>query len=449
MIFITFALILLIAALWFYYWMIKEYKYWEKQGVQFIKPEFPFGNLVDMVMMRKTAGEVYRDIYRKFAGLPAGGFYKLRKPVLLLRDPELIRTVMVKEFNKFPDNDFEIGREIDPLLAINPFATKSPEWRNVRAIQLPSQTSSKIKLMIPDMINCCKEMIAYIKDNIYKAHEAKAISACYTGDTVANCAFGLKSNSFSSTDPGFAAVAKGEVFGSNYWDNFAILCAMVAPAIGKLLRLRIIHKDVEDYFVKVINSASDFRIKNGTRKNDFLQQLIDTNEQGGKPVYNQIEMAGHCMTFYMDGFETSSILLSFAFYELARHPQIQIEIREELLAKSKYINDFDIDAINSLTKLDNFVSETLRLHPPIQSVSRICRSDITLTSRGYEYRIKKGLAVVVPIYALHTDPENFPEPDVFKPERFNKQNQSNIKKFTYLPFGEGPRMCLVILIDLK
>lgn len=43
-------------------------------------------------------------------------------------------------------------------------------WRNVRAIQLPSQTSSKIKLMIPDMINCCKEMIAYIKDNI-KAHE--------------------------------------------------------------------------------------------------------------------------------------------------------------------------------------------------------------------------------------------------------------------------------------
>lgn len=67
-------------------------------------------------------------------------------------------------------------------------------------------------------------------------------------------------------------------------------------------------------------------------------------------------MAGHCMTFYMDGFETSSILLSFAFYELARHPQIQIEIREELLAKSKYINDFDIDAINSLTKLDNFVS---------------------------------------------------------------------------------------------
>lgn len=64
MIFITFALILLIAALWFYYWMIKEYKYWEKQGVQFIKPEFPFGNLVDMVMMRKTAGEVYRDIYR-------------------------------------------------------------------------------------------------------------------------------------------------------------------------------------------------------------------------------------------------------------------------------------------------------------------------------------------------------------------------------------------------
>lgn len=450
MVLAIFAIILLTAAFWFYYWITKNYIYWVKQGVPCVKPEFPFGNISDMVMMRKTAGEVYRNIYRTFTGLPAVGFYKLREPALILRDPGLINRVMVKEFNIYPDNDFEVAREVDPLLAINPFVAKSPGWKNIRSIQLPSQTSSKIKLMVPAFISCCNKMIAYIKDNQSKAHEAKTISAYYTGDTVASCAFGLKSNSFSDSEPGFAAITKGEVFGSNYWDNFSILCAIVAPTIGKLFKLRVIHKEVEDYFIKVINSASDYRIKNGIRKNDFLQQLIDTNEQSkvGKPVYDQIEMAGHCMTFFLDGYETSSILLSFALHELARHPQIQNEVREEIMMLSKNINDFDTDAINSLTKLDNFVSETLRLHPPIQFVSRICRADTALISGGYEYRIKKGMAIVIPIYALHTDPEHFPDPEVFNPERFNKQNQTSIKKFTYLPFGEGPRMCVGIRFAL-
>ncbi|KAK9508530.1 hypothetical protein O3M35_006068 [Rhynocoris fuscipes] len=442
--------LLVMAALIIYRWLIKDHNYWKNQGVPYLRQSFPFGNISDMILMKKTTGEVYRDIYRMFPNQLAGGFYKFNEPMLMIRDPELIRLVMIKEFSKFSNNDFNVSKDVDPLLAINPFVTTAPEWRNIRAIQLPAQSLSKIKSMVPEMVNCSNQMINYLKENINKPHEAKTVSGCYTGDTVAVCAFGLRSNSYSNDEPGFAAVTKGELFGSNYWDNFSILCAMLAPKIGKLLKLRVIHKEVEDYFVKVINAASDYRIKNGIKRNDFLQQLIDTNNnsENTKPVYNNIEMAGHCMTFYMDGYETTSLLLGFALYELAKHPEIQNEVREEIIQISKDINDFDVSSISSLTKLDNVVSETLRLHPPIQAVTRICSEDTTLECKGQKYHIRKGMSVVIPIYALHTDPENFPEPELFNPERFNKQNKPLIKKFTYIPYGEGPRICIGIRFAL-
>lgn len=54
----------------------------------------------------------------------------------------------------------------------------------------------------------------------------------------------------------------------------------------------------------------------------------------------------------------------------------------------------------------------------------------------------KGTVVMIPLYPIHRDPENYTEPEVFDPERFNEENKRNIKPFTYIPFGAGPRNCV-------
>lgn len=59
--------------------------------------------------------------------------------------------------------------------------------------------------------------------------------------------------------------------------------------------------------------------------------------------------------------------------------------------------------------------------------------------------IEKGVRLMVPVFSIHRDADNFPEPDVFQPERFSEENRNNIKPFTYLPFGEGPRNCIGIV----
>lgn len=85
-------------------------------------------------------------------------------------------------------------------------------------------------------------------------------------------------------------------------------------------------------------------------------------------------------------------------------------------------------------------SETLRVYPPAGASDRKCTKDYKLP--GTELIVKKGQGLLVPIYAMQHDPEYFPEPEKFNPERFSKENEGNIVPYTYIPFGSGPRNCI-------
>lgn len=89
----------------------------------------------------------------------------------------------------------------------------------------------------------------------------------------------------------------------------------------------------------------------------------------------------------------------------------------------------------------------MRLHPAIHTLQKICTNDFTLPS-PYKERpnktitLKAGTVAIIPIYGLHLDENYFPEPERFKPERHSNENKNSIMKGTFLPFGDGPRVCL-------
>ena len=85
------------------------------------------------------------------------------------------------------------------------------------------------------------------------------------------------------------------------------------------------------------------------------------------------------------------------------------------------------------------VAETMRKYPTLPVLTRFSTKQTVLSSGDV---IDKGVRVVIPVWALHRDPHLFPDPDKFDPERFSEDNVDNIKPFSYLPFGEGPRMCI-------
>lgn len=89
--------------------------------------------------------------------------------------------------------------------------------------------------------------------------------------------------------------------------------------------------------------------------------------------------------------------------------------------------------------------ETLRKWPNIIGIDRQCFQDFTLPPKSPQeapITFKKGSVILVPIFAIQRDPRHFPNPDLFDPERFSPENKDEIKPYTYMPFGVGPRVCL-------
>lgn len=80
------------------------------------------------------------------------------------------------------------------------------------------------------------------------------------------------------------------------------------------------------------------------------------------------------------------------------------------------------------------------MYPPLTTLTRRCVKNYNL--RDTDIIIEKGTPVLISTLGLHMDPEYFPNPEVFDPERFSEENKKNIRSFTYIPFGEGPRNCI-------
>lgn len=90
--------------------------------------------------------------------------------------------------------------------------------------------------------------------------------------------------------------------------------------------------------------------------------------------------------------------------------------------------------------LEKIVLETLRKHPPVGVLPRVCTKNYQVPDS--DLIIEAGTRVSIPVFSIHRDPDHYPDPETFDPERFNEENKANRHPFSYMPFGEGPRTCI-------
>lgn len=133
--------------------------------------------------------------------------------------------------------------------------------------------------------------------------------------------------------------------------------------------------------------------------------------------------------------------MTFFTYELALNPDIQERLRKEIQSVlAKHENQLSYDALMEMKYLDMVFNETLRKYPVADLNSRKSNKDFKIPNS--DLVIPANTHIMIPSYAIHRDVRFYDNPDKFDPERFSAENVQNHQPYTYLPFSEGPRICI-------
>lgn len=193
----------------FYIYAKRKLSYWKRRGVKTPSTNIIFGNFLDMFMFKKSPGEILQSIYEA-AGPedPYIGFYVFHKPMLMLRDHGLIKQVMVKDFDIFPNRQFGGERGIDSVGLENLLGINQPRWKYLRAKMTHLLTGAKVRAMLPLMEDSGKPLMGYLEgvkedDDGWKEVELKNVCARYTTDVFWSLIFGVSTNSFAVENVAF------------------------------------------------------------------------------------------------------------------------------------------------------------------------------------------------------------------------------------------------------
>ncbi|NAS13773.1 cytochrome P450 [Poritiphilus flavus] len=196
------------------------------------------------------------------------------------------------------------------------------------------------------------------------------------------------------------------------------------------------HRELAAESQQIIRSIIEERKNSGEEHSDLLDMLLDTRyEDSGEPMSTQ-QLIDEISILFVAGHETTANALTFTSHLLARHPEVQEKVLEEIREVEKNSHS-SLERIQQLKYTRAVIDEAMRLYPPAWITDRENLEDDQMG----EYYIRKDTLVGVSFYELHRHPEYWEKPDLFWPERFlgdHKKKTAGI----YYPFGAGPRMCI-------
>jgi cytochrome P450 len=200
----------------------------------------------------------------------------------------------------------------------------------------------------------------------------------------------------------------------------------------------------------IISNAKQRHGKTGdelSSKKSLLHLLLKANdaEGTGKNALTDQDLKDELKTFLLAGHETTSTWCYWALYAMAKHPDVQDKLFEDV---TKNLQDPDsatvsLEEVEKMEYLSGFLNEVLRLFPPVGMMIRQNCFEETLAG----FKIPKGTHLVIPTHLLHRNPNFWTEPETFKPERWVDKDSNgaggiDTRGFTFLPFGAGGHNCI-------
>ncbi len=170
---------------------------------------------------------------------------------------------------------------------------------------------------------------------------------------------------------------------------------------------------------------------------DIARAVMDARDGNTGQPFSRKELIDQLGVFFLAGHETTASALTWAFYMLSCQPQVLAELRAEVDAA---VGDGPIafEDIRKLPFTRNVFREALRLYPPITFIPRVAAEDCTIE----RHRVKRGAMLMIAPWTMHRHRDYWKHPHAFDPARFSKERQGELTPGAYLPFGQGPRVCV-------
>ncbi|NXE67494.1 CP3A9 protein, partial [Calcarius ornatus] len=416
----------------------------KKLGIPGPRPLPFFGTSLEY---RKGFLEFDTECFKKYGKI--WGIYDGRQPTLAVTDPQIIKSVLVKDCY----TTFTNRRRTDLAGVLNNAVSlaEDDQWKRLRTVLSPTFTSGKLKEMFPIMKHYGEALVKNVQEQVKEnsSISVKDIFGSYSMDVVTSTSFGVNIDSMNNPKDPFVRemkkLVKFDFFNPVFILSFAF--PFLIPVMAKM-NVNIFPRDAVDFFMRSLAKIKQDREKEAHKgRVDFLQLMIETQrsasqgnneENHSHKALTDIEVLAQAFIFIFAGYEPTSNTLGFLAYELAMHPDVQEKVLQEIDTVLPNKAPLTYEAIMKLEYLDMTVNETLRVYPLGGRIERTCKKDVEING----VIIPKGVVVTIPPYVLHRDPDYWPNPDEFRPERFSKENKESIDPYTYLPFGAGPRNCI-------
>jgi cytochrome P450 len=169
---------------------------------------------------------------------------------------------------------------------------------------------------------------------------------------------------------------------------------------------------------------------------DLLNTLLKTRYEDGSPMPAQ-QVRDEVMTLLLAGHETTAVSLSWIWLLLSQHPQVEQTLWDELDGVLHGCSPGMAD-LASLPYTERVVKEAMRLYPPVWALVRTAARDCEIGG----YVIPAKSAVIMSQWVMHRDPRYYDQPAEFQPDRWLDQRTKTAPRFSYFPFGGGPRICI-------
>lgn len=288
---------------------MKQYRYWKDRGFAQLDPvQFPFGNIRGIGAERHVI-DLTLEIYEKFKKTDAAaGIYFFLTPTLFALDLDLIKNILIKDFSYFTDRAVYYNKKVDPVSG-HMLAAHGEYWKFLRTKMTPTFTSGKMKMMFDNVLDLSESMVDHLKirEGIV---DMKDVAMRFTTDVIGSVAFGLDLNSQNEVDSEFQKMGLQLVRQS----KFNILKFFILAVNWKWTQyfpFRKFSKQINDFFMKLVKDAIDYREANNIKRNDFLNlliQMLDKNKVGDEKSSERKltlnEVVAQCFIFYIGGFES-------------------------------------------------------------------------------------------------------------------------------------------------